>query len=101
MKHKQKKIVEEEGGMNIEELSNKYPLFSSTYQYLLHKYNKCDLTAAETRIEIQMGYTDFSEKKKKGFGIPCYRQKHPKAKIFFPVLCIALFLAKDYIKIKN
>lgn len=85
--------------LNIEELSNKYPLFDSTHNYLLKKYNKCELTVSETLHEIQMGPTDFYDKKKKGRGIPCYRQSDKKrSKIYFPIVCVALFLAQDFIK---
>ncbi len=39
---------------DIEALSKKNPLFMPSYNYLLYKYNKYELTVAETLKEIQM-----------------------------------------------
>jgi len=80
---------------NIEVLSEKYPLFNASYDYLIQKHNKFELTVAETLCELHMSPSDFYEKKKKGIGIPCYRQKDQKSRITFPIVCVALFLAKD------
>ena len=81
---------------DIEYLTKRYPLFSSTYNYLLNKHNKFELTVAETLLEIQMSPADFYEKKKIGKGIPSYRQKSVKSRISFPVICVALFLSQDF-----
>jgi hypothetical protein len=77
-------------------LSKMYPLFAASYNYLLGKYDKYELTVAETLKEIQMSPTDFYLKKKKGKGIPIYRQKDEKSRITFPLVCIALFLSQDF-----
>jgi len=92
--HKMNKIIEK-NVWDIEVLSEKYPLFLSSYNYLLKKHNKFELSVSETLKEIQMSSSTFYEKKKKGVGIPCYRQKDEKSRITFPIVCVALFLAKD------
>jgi hypothetical protein len=81
---------------DIEVLSREYPLFRASYDYLFQKHNKFELTVSETLKEITMSNTDFYEKKKAGIGIPCYRQKTEKARITFPIICVALFLAFDF-----
>ena len=78
-----------------EVLSKKNPLFKSKYDDLLWKHDKHELSVAETLLEIKMSSSDFYNKKKKGVGIPCYRQKKEKARISFPIVCVALFLSKD------
>lgn len=85
--------------LNIEELTIKYPLFASTYTYLLKKHNKHELSVVETLKEIEMSNSDFYTKKKKGKDIPCYRQKNEKSKISFPLVCVALFLSQDFVKV--
>lgn len=92
--------VKEKGyKFSIEYLTEKYPLFTSTYEYLLAKHNKYELSVEETLVEIGMSTTDFYQKKKQGKGIPCYRQKSPKSKITFPLICIAIFLSEDFVKV--
>ncbi len=81
---------------DVEMLSKKYPLFLSSYDYLLSKHNKFELSVSETLQEIQMSPSDFYAKKKEGVGIPSYRQKDEKARISFPLVCVALFLCKDF-----
>lgn len=94
MTHKMNKILEK-NVWDIEMLSKKYPLFLSSYDYLLKKHNKFELSLSETLKEIQMSPSTFYEKKKKCVGIPCYRQKDEKSRITFPIVCVALFLAQD------
>ena len=84
---------------NIEQLTQKYPMFSSTYEYLVQKHSKHELTVSETLDEIGMSLSDFYEKKKRGQGIPSYRQKSHKSRITFPIVSIALFLSQDFIKV--
>ena len=83
--------------LDIEVLSGKYPLFKTSYEYLIRKHNKFELTLDETLFEIKMSNSDFYEKKKKGKGIPCYRQKSEKSRITFPIICIALFFSTDFV----
>jgi len=92
-KYMHKNLYQEE--LNLDELSKKHQLFRSRYDYLLKKYEKIELTLSETLVEIHMSNSDFFEKKKKGVGIPCFRQKHDKSRIYIPVICVALFLAED------
>ena len=92
-KHMHKNLYQEE--WNLDELAMKYPLFRSCYDYLLSKHNKYELSVSETLQEIQMSSSDFYAKKKEGTGIPSYRQKDEKARISFPIVCVALFLCKD------
>ena len=86
---------------DIEVLSEKYPLFKANYDYLLQKHNKFELSVSEMLLEIQMSNSDFYEKKRKGVGIPCYRQKDEKARIYFPVICVALFLSSDFVLVRG
>lgn len=85
--------------IDIDKLTQKYPLFQSTYEYLMKKHNKNELTVAVTLEEIDMSYSDFNAKKRVGKGIPCYRQKSEKSRIYFPVVCVALFLSQDFVKV--
>ena len=82
---------------DIEVLSETYPLFRVSYDYLLQKHNKFELTVSEMLLETQMSNSDFYEKKKTGSGIPCYRQRSEKSRITFPIICVALFLATDFV----
>ncbi len=84
-----------------EVLSKRYPLFMSSYDYLLQKHNKFELSVSEMLSEIQMSNSDFYEKKRKGVGIPCYRQKDEKSRIYFPVICVALFLSSDFVLVRG
>ncbi len=77
-------------------LSKKYPLFQASYSYLLGKYDKYELSVTETLKEIQMSPADFYAKKKKGQGIPGYRQKDEKSRISFPIVSIAVYLSEDF-----
>ena len=86
---------------DIDVLSKEFPLFKSSYDYLIQKHNKFELTVVETLSEIQMSPSDFYEKKKKGMGIPCYRQKDEKSRIYFPIICVALFLCSDFILVEG
>ncbi len=86
---------------DIEELSKNYPLFLSYYNFYLQKYNKADLSLKEGLSEIKMSNTSFYDKKKKGKGIPCYRQENEKSKIFFPIVCVALYKSKGFIKTED
>ena len=81
---------------DLEVLSRKYPLFSASYTYLLNKHDKYELSVSETLKEIQMSPADFYVKKKKGQGIPSYRQKDEKSRISFPLVSIALYLSEDF-----
>lgn len=82
---------------DIEVLSKEYPLFKSSYDYLYKKHKTFELTVSEMLREIKMSNTDFYEKKKAGVGIPCYRQRSEKSRITFPIICVALFLATDFV----
>jgi len=84
---------------DIDQLAKKYPIFTSTYRYLQKKYNKAELTVDEALSEIQMSTSDFYMKKKQGKGIPCYRQKDSRARITFPLICIAKFLSEDFVRV--
>jgi len=82
---------------DVEYLGKQYPMFTTTHQYLMKKYNKNDLSVDETLFEIKMSSSDFYEKKKKGIGIPCYRQSSQKSRIYFPIVCVAIFLSQDFV----
>lgn len=63
MTHKMNKNLEK-NVWDIEHLGKQYPMFTTTHQYLMKKYNKNDLSVDETLFEIKMSPTDFYEKKK-------------------------------------
>lgn len=96
-KHMHKNLYQEE--WNLDELAMKHPLFRTCYDYLLQKYSKFELTVSEMLSEIQMSNSDFYEKKRKGVGIPSYRQKDEKSRIYFPIICVAIFLSQDFVKV--
>lgn len=98
MTHKMN-ISLEKNDWDIEYLSKQYPMFGSKYSYLIEKYDRNDLSVSETLYEIKMSKSDFYEKKKRGVGIPSYRQKSEKSRIYFPVICVAVFLSQDFVKV--
>lgn len=83
-----------------EKLIKKYPLYEFYYTYLIKKYNKADLFTKEVIPEIHTSYASFNERKKDGTNLPCYKQNPDiqNAKIFFPIPCVALYLAKNLVK---
>lgn len=87
--------------LDIDLLSKKYPLFRTSYEYLIRKYNKFELSLGETLHEIQMSPSDFYKKKSEGKGIPCYRQAVGKSRIYFPIICIALYLSSDFVLVER
>ena len=86
--------------LDHEALVQKYPLYKFYYKYLIDKYDKANLKTEEVITEIEISYSTFNTRKNKGVNLPCYMQNPNicKAKIYFPLPCVALFLAKDLVR---
>jgi len=88
---------------NIKELSEKYPMFISYYDYLKKKYNnRFSLNSSELMQELEISNTTFYGRKKKGKNLPDYIQENEmeKGSISFPLVCIAAYKASGYVKLQ-
>ena len=82
-----------------EALIKKYPLFKSRNTYLQNKYPKLNMSASELIDELDISNSEFYERKKKGVKLPDYLQENEKGRIDFPVICVAIFMSKNLIKV--
>ncbi len=87
--------------MEVDVLSKKYPLFKYRYDYLNNKYVNLDLNVKELCMEIKISSTTFNDRKKLGKRLPSYVQDEKNSTISFPIICVALFQAKNFVYIEN
>lgn len=80
-------------------LIQKYPLFKSRHAYLQNKYPKLNMSANELIDELGISNSEFYERKKKGKKLPDYIQENEKGRIDFPLICVAVFMSKNLVKV--
>ena len=82
-------------------LIKKYPLFKSRYKDLQNRHPKLNMSASALIYELDISNAEFYERKKNGIKLPDYLQENEKGRIDFPIICVAVFMSKNLIKIFN
>ena len=82
-------------------LIKKYPLFKYRHKQLQNKYPKFNMSASELIYELDISNAEFYERKKNGIKLPDYIQESEKGRIDFPIICVAVFMSKNLVKVFN
>ncbi len=86
--------------LDLKVLANKYPLFPSRYSFLQTNFpTRLNLTVSEVISVLEISNSEFYERKKKGIKLPDYIQENEKSRIYFPLICVAVFMSKNFVKV--